>query len=320
MVGLLKRVSDNQPIFVSKPGEFAKKKSTGNFNPAKLIDELEQPRELAPVDEGGYFMKSAQVVMDDPREVYKQPGLLAQVNKKGEVTGELLNKGVTKDEIEETGLLNYLNKKQEAGESVTKQELLDFIQENRPEIAPYTSFRAGDGGVGATTPNIVIDTPNLFDYDPNTGTFRSPNVENANFRLIDFDDEESWVSHEFLENIITSPSKYGSRALEKRPQAIRQVVNNMEGLSSTQKEQIEYLFKVTPGDKNLEDIANAMNLPYEDFVDNFYTATEKTTRQNYYKDPMFVWKIPMENENGVIANYEIKGNLGSEEVRADTIF
>ena len=46
----------------------------------------------------------------------------------------LRNKGVSDQEIKETGLLDFIVEKNQAGERVTKQGLLGFVRENRPQM------------------------------------------------------------------------------------------------------------------------------------------------------------------------------------------
>jgi len=294
-------MSDNQPIFVNRPAELAKRKGKGNFNALKLIDELEQPRELAPVDEGGYFMKSSQVILDDPREVYKQPGLLAQINKKGELVGELLNKGVKADEIKESGLLNYLETKQNAGESVTKQELLDFIAENRPNINTITSFRRGappDSGIDVPE----LDNPRNFGWNPEFGVFDNNDIDNANFRVfepeeVNYDiDEEAYLAFEMMLNP-NSGGYEGSGRLR--------TIQNLLGKLGRDKKILPAKEVKSFIDNNKLDIDNYRDrvklYNYLDVTeDQMNKALEDVARMSYYSNPEVKWTIPVKTEKGTI--------------------
>jgi len=93
----------------------------------------------APTNEG-FFMRSTDVLLNDPKFAGKEaiaPQSLITVKKDGDVAGELRNSGVSVQEMKEIGLIDFIEKKRAEGvKKIPKQELIDFIEDNKPTVAP----------------------------------------------------------------------------------------------------------------------------------------------------------------------------------------
>lgn len=98
------------------------------------------------VDPSGYYMQSEDFLINQGKENFKSPQTLASYSKKdpNKIVGLLADKGVPELEIKELGLVDFLAQKQKEGQGVTKSELLDYINENRP-VVTKTTFESEAG-------------------------------------------------------------------------------------------------------------------------------------------------------------------------------
>ena len=92
------------------------------------------------VDPSGYYMQSEDFLVNQGKENFKSPQTLASYSKKdpNKIVGLLADKGVPELEIKELGLIDFLAQKQKEGQGVTRSELLDYINENRPVVTKKT--------------------------------------------------------------------------------------------------------------------------------------------------------------------------------------
>jgi len=160
----------------------------------------------APTNEG-YFMRSTDVLLNDPKFAGKEaiaPQSLITVKKDGDVAGELRNSGVSVQEMKEIGLIDFIEQKRAEGvKKIPKQELIDFIEENKPTVAPTyvtwadqegfsedfdQSFMSAFDVYGEGTPTAYIDY-DLQELRP-SNNFYSGYYDGVEVRAID--NENPW--------------------------------------------------------------------------------------------------------------------------------
>jgi hypothetical protein len=105
----------------------------------------ESGRQLAKVDEAGFYSKAEQAVLDSAPPVLP----------KDQLRGWFEGRGVSQSELSDLGILAMIDAMPE-GSKITKQGLLDHIDENRIELYPTVLRHDEDYDYDNTDPSDVV--------------------------------------------------------------------------------------------------------------------------------------------------------------------
>lgn len=172
----------------------------------RKIDEPIKTSDTEPrVDPSGYYMQSEDFLINQGKENFKSPQTLASYSKKdpNKIVGLLADKGVPELEIKELGLVDFLAQKQKEGQGVTRSELLDYINENRPYVSKI-SYEAEKGdkiNVATLSSEDPVKAGELFNISgfPEIVPFDvvdegySPRLLNQMISDRDIDDYDNWI-------------------------------------------------------------------------------------------------------------------------------
>lgn len=109
----------------------------------KKADAVYKAQLFAPVDDLGFYSKAEKAV----RSIKKgelRPELVFSITKKGKAVGILPEAGVSTKQIKKMGIDRMLKDKAANGEKVTKQELLDFVSNNKTVFSGEEYLSSGE--------------------------------------------------------------------------------------------------------------------------------------------------------------------------------
>ena len=111
--------------------------ATGKIRPGEMDIEAFKNFRKPERDEAGFFLRSEKILNESKKDTWKNPDEVFMEGKKGK-SGLL--KDVPKQELEETGVLDYLAKAKAEGKPVTKKGLLDQLEDKRPYLGKSEAY------------------------------------------------------------------------------------------------------------------------------------------------------------------------------------
>ena len=146
--------------------------ASGKIRPGEMDIEAFKNYKPTTTDEAGFFLRSEKILNETNKDTWKNPDEVFMEGKKGK-SGLL--KDVPKQELEETGLLDYLAKAKAEGKPVTKKGLLDQLDTGRPTLTKseaYYVYEDMSSGLDAYDIDFDDARANTLDFEESYSQYR----------------------------------------------------------------------------------------------------------------------------------------------------
>ena len=264
--------SDMPPIYVDRPGQFTKRKWEESQGVLQLADD--QPMSLEPIntDDAGFFLRSENILNNTEKDLWVNPDEIFKEGKKGK-SGLL--KDVPKQELEESGLLNYLDKAKESGDPVTKRGLLEQIRQGKPRL----EISSGMSGMGDSNRQVYMFRDNMI----NDG------VEASGREVVDFEDSTSYGRVDDLSYDLEHDIEY---ALNDYSDEHKLLKNTPSGKA---------FLKIQDDIKTASEFGNKLTAEEESIVEEY---AYDLMRHRYENEPEYMWEL----QSGDYPTIKVYGN------------